>query len=307
MQRFDYTSLLAYRPLVQGFFDPKTNTISYVVADQETKRCAIIDSVMDFDPSSGTLSFESAEAIIQFIREQAYEVEWILETHVHADHLSAAPYLKEKLGGRMAIGEHIIEVQELFGKVFNEGTEFKRDGTQFDRLWKEGDSFSIGLIPVRVIYTPGHTPADISYVIGDAVFPGDTLFMPDYGTARVDFPGGDALAMYHSAQKLFALPETMRMFMCHDYLPEGRTDYKWETTVGEQKNSNIQLRVGTDPERFVQIRKERDARLGMPRLIIPSIQVNMRAGHVPQNQGRQELKIPVNGIFSSSLKKSSSM
>lgn len=298
METTDYQSFLLYKPKVQGFFDPKTNTISYVVADEKTKHCAIIDSVMDYEPNSATISFESANAIITFIREQGYTVEWILETHVHADHLSAAPYLKNKLGGMMAIGEHIIEVQNLFGKVFNEGTEFKRDGSQFDRLWKDDDSFTLGSIPARVLYTPGHTPADMTYVIGDAVFSGDTLFMPDYGTARVDFPGGDARAMYDSAQKLFMLPEKMRMFMCHDYLPPGRTEYKWETTVGEQKRQNIQLSAGTDPERFAQMRKERDATLGMPRLIIPSIQVNMRAGDMPEHEGRHELKVPINSVFS---------
>lgn len=298
METDHYTPLLAYKPRVQGFFDSRTNTISYVVADEATKQCAIIDSVMDYEPNSATISFGSADTLISFVRQNGYTVQWILETHVHADHLSAAPYLKEKLGGAMAIGEHIVEVQHVFGKVFNEGTEFKRDGSQFDRLWKDGDSFMLGSIPVRVMYTPGHTPADMTYIVGDAVFPGDTLFMPDYGTARVDFPGGDALAMYHSAQKLFALPEDMRMFMCHDYLPEGRSEYVWETTVGEQKRGNVQLNAGTDPERFEKMRKERDARLGMPRLIIPSIQVNMRAGEIPAHDGRQELKVPVNGVFS---------
>ncbi len=298
METFGYSLLLQHKPKVQGFFDPKTNTISYVIADEITKRCAIIDSVMDYEPNSATLTFDGANSIIDFVREQNYEVEWILETHVHADHLSAAPYLKEELGGAMAISEHIIEVQELFGKIFNEGTDFKRDGSQFDRLWKDGDSFMLGSIPSRVLYTPGHTPADITYIIGDAVFSGDTLFMPDYGTARVDFPGGDALAMYNSAQKLFALPEEMRMFMCHDYLPQGRTEYRWETTIGEQKRENIQLNVGTDPDRFAKMRKDRDAVLGMPRLIIPSIQVNMRAGNIPQRDGRQEIRVPVNSMFS---------
>ena len=198
----------------------------------------------------------------------------------------------------MAIGEQIIEIQEIFGKVFNEGTEFARDGSQFDRLWKDGDTFMLGTIPARVLYTPGHTPADMTYIIGDAVFSGDTLFMPDYGTARVDFPGGDAHAMYESAQKLFALPEDMRMFMCHDYLPEGRTEYVWETTVGAQKRENVQLNAGTDPERFAQMRKERDESLSMPRLIIPSIQVNMRAGEIPQYEGQPGLKVPVNNVFS---------
>ena len=298
MTKKDYQSFLYHKPKVQGFFDENTNTISYVVADEETKRCAIVDSVMDYEPSSATISFESADSIILFVHEHNYKVEWILETHVHADHLSAAPYLKERLGGKIAIGEHIIEVQKLFGKVFNEGTEFMQDGSQFDRLWKDGDSFMLGSIPARVLYTPGHTPADMSYIIGDAVFSGDTLFMPDYGTARVDFPGGDALSMYNSAQKLFALPEEMRMFMCHDYLPQGRTEYKWETTIGEQRRKNIQLNAETDSADFARMRKERDTILGMPKLIIPSIQVNMRAGNIPQHKGRQELKVPVNSLFS---------
>lgn len=294
----DYRFFLEHKPKVQGFFDPNTNTISYVVADEKMKQCAIIDSVMDYEPNSATISFESADAIIAYVHEHGYETAWILETHVHADHLSAAPHLKEKLGGTMAIGEQIIEIQEIFGKVFNEGTEFARDGSQFDRLWKDGDTFMLGTIPARVLYTPGHTPADMTYIIGDAVFSGDTLFMPDYGTARVDFPGGDAHAMYESAQKLFALPEDMRMFMCHDYLPEGRTEYVWETTVGAQKRENVQLNAGTDPERFAQMRKERDESLSMPRLIIPSIQVNMRAGEIPQYEGQPGLKVPVNNVFS---------
>ena len=298
MKTVDDKLFLQHKPKVQGFFDPKTHTISYVVADEKTKRCAIIDSVMDYEPNSATISFESADSIISFVQEHGYRVEWILETHVHADHLSAAPYLKEKLGGTVAIGEHIIEIQNFFGKVFNEGTDFKRDGSQFDRLWKDEDSFTLGSIPARVLYTPGHTPADMTYIIGDAIFSGDTLFMPDYGTARVDFPGGDARAMHNSAQRLFALPEEMRMFMCHDYLPQGRTEYKWETTVGEQKRENIQLNAGTDLDRFAAMRKERDAVLGMPQLIIPSIQVNMRAGDIPKHEGRQEINVPVNSVFS---------
>jgi glyoxylase-like metal-dependent hydrolase (beta-lactamase superfamily II) len=270
------------------------------VADPETKKCAIIDSVMDYEPHGATLFFESADAIAVYIKEQGYEVEWILETHVHADHLSAAPYLKEKLGGQLAIGKYITDVQAIFGKVFNEGTEFKRDGSQFDRLWDDGDTFMLGSIFATVLHTPGHTPADMVYVIGDAVFAGDTMFMPDFGTARCDFPGGSAETMYASTQKIFALPDTMRMFMCHDYLPEGRTKYQWETTVGEQKKSNIHLKEGTDPERFKQLRETRDAALGMPKLIIPSIQVNMHAGAVPRNTetGDMILKTPVNSVFS---------
>ena len=296
----DYNTYLAHKPVVQGFFDTRTNTISYVVADPETKKCAIIDSVMDYEPQGATLFFENADAIIAYINENKYQVEWVLETHVHADHLSAAPYLKEKLGGQMAIGKYIVDVQNIFGKVFNEGTEFERDGSQFDRLWEDGDTFMLGNIPVSVMHTPGHTPADMVYVIGDAVFAGDTMFMPDFGTARCDFPGGSAETLYQSSQKLFSLPEKMRMFMCHDYLPEGRTEYKWETTVGEQKKNNIQLNEATDSERFKAMREAQDATLGMPRLIIPAIQVNMRAGNLPpaDDSGTVMLKTPVNNAFS---------
>lgn len=296
----NYEPFLVHRPAVKGFFDTATHTVSYIVADETTKRCAIIDSVLNYEPHGATISFESADALIEQVRESGYTVEWVLETHVHADHLSAAPYLKDRLGGKVAIGERILEVQEVFGKVFNEGTEFERDGSQFDRLFKDGDEFSVGNIPARVIYTPGHTPADITYVIGDAVFPGDTLFMPDYGTARVDFPGGSAKDMHASAQKLFALPEEMRMFMCHDYLPEGRSEYRYETTVGEQKRANVHLNERTGIDAFAAMRKERDAALGMPRLIIPSIQVNMRAGKLPKDgkTGAPFLKTPVNSVFS---------
>ena len=296
----NYQEYLTHKPEVQGFFDARTNTISYVVADTVTKKCAIIDSVMDYEPHGATLFFENADAIVEYIKNKGYEVQWILETHVHADHLSAAPYLKEKLGGTMAIGKYIVDVQNIFGKVFNEGTEFERDGSQFDRLWDDGDTFTLGNIPASVIHTPGHTPADMVYVIGDAVFAGDTMFMPDFGTARCDFPGGSSATMYESTQKIFELPEEMRMFMCHDYLPEGRTEYVWETTVGEQKKNNIHLKEGTDPERFMKMRDERDESLGMPKLIIPSIQVNMRAGNMPMDEetGNMILKTPVNSAFS---------
>lgn len=295
-----YEAFLEYRPSVKGFFDPATHTISYVVADEVSKRCAIIDSVLDYEPDSATISSESADKLIEYVRENGYGVDWILETHVHADHLSAAPYLKERLGGKIAISERILEVQEVFGKVFNEGTEFERDGSQFDVLFKDGDEFSVGNIPALVIATPGHTPADITFVVGDAVFAGDTLFMPDYGTARVDFPGGSAENMHASAQKLFTLPESMRMFMCHDYLPEGRSDYLFETTIGEQKRANIHLNAHTSVGTFVALRKERDATLGMPRLIIPSLQVNIRAGEIPKDKktGAQFLKTPINSVFS---------
>lgn len=297
---YHYEHFLVHRPSIKGFFDDATNTISYVVADEATKRCAIIDSVLDYEPHSATLSFQSADKIINYVRNRGYGVEWILETHVHADHLSAASYLKEHLGGKTAIGEKILEVQNVFGKVFNEGADFERNGSQFDRLFKDGDEFLVGELPVRVICTPGHTPADVTYIIGNAVFPGDTLFMPDYGTARVDFPGGSAGDMHASAQKLFALPEEMRMFMCHDYLPEGRSAYRYETTVGEQKRANIHLNENTRADEFTALREKKDATLGMPRLIIPSIQVNMRAGEIPQDNetGALLLKIPVNSVFS---------
>jgi glyoxylase-like metal-dependent hydrolase (beta-lactamase superfamily II) len=253
---------------------------------------------MDYDLAAGTISYASADMLIDYVRAHNLIVEWILETHVHADHLSAAPYLQEKLGGKIGIGEKILIVQNTFGKIFNAGTEFARDGSQFDRLWKEDDSFTIGTMPVRVLYTPGHTPADVSYVIGDAVFVGDTLFMPDYGSARCDFPGGSAEDLFESVQKLFALPDETRMFMCHDYLPEGRTEYTWETTVGEQKRANVHAHVGTEKDAFVQTRQERDKELGMPTLIIPSLQVNMRAGDLPEpeDNGVRYLKVPLNTL-----------
>lgn len=295
-----YTEQLIHKPKVHAFFDDATNTISYVVADPKTNVCAVVDSVLDYEPHSATYSFEQADKLIACIEEHEYTLEWILETHVHADHLSAAPYIQKKLGGKLAIGKHIITVQQVFGKVFNAGTEFQRDGSQFDRLFDDGDAFMIGDIPVQVVHTPGHTPADVSYVIGDAVFVGDTLFMPDYGSARVDFPGGSAEDLYHSVQKLYALPDEMRMFLCHDYLPEGRDQYQWETTVGEQKRNNIQLSEQADIESFSDWRKKRDAQLGMPKLIIPSIQTNMRAGEFPpaDKDGNVYLQVPVNSVFS---------
>ena len=295
-----YNTYLEYKPDVQGFFDDRTNTISYVVADPQTNVCAIVDSVMDYDQPSGTLFFESADVIISYVKEKGYSVEWILETHVHADHLSAAPYLQEKLGGKITIGKYIVDVQDTFGKVFNEETDFARDGSQFDQLWSDRDQFMIGSIPAFAMHTPGHTPADMVYVIGDTVFAGDTMFMPDFGTARCDFPGGSAETMYRSVQKIFELPDEMRMFMCHDYLPEGRTEYQWETTVGEQKKSNIHLREGTDAQAFIKQRTERDEQLGMPRLIIPSLQVNMRGGDVPGSESNNVsyLKTPINSVFS---------
>jgi glyoxylase-like metal-dependent hydrolase (beta-lactamase superfamily II) len=289
----------APRPDVASFFDPATNTITHIVSDSVTKNAAIIDSVLDYDPTQGKISYISADKLIVYVREHTLNVEWILETHIHADHLSAAPYLQEKLGGKLGIGEKIIDLQETFGKVFNAGTEFARDGSQFDKLWKDGEEFTLGTIPGRILFTPGHTPADLSYIIGDAVFVGDTLFMPDYGSARCDFPGGNAETMFQSVQKLFSLPDETRMFMCHDYLPEGRTEYVWETTVGEEKKRNIHLKAGTLESEFIEIRMARDKTLGMPKLIIPSLQVNMRAGNLPEpeDSGVRYLKIPLNNIF----------
>lgn len=287
------------QPVVRSIFDRATNTVTHVVSDPVSKRAAIIDSVMDYEPHGGALSSAGADAVADYVRQEKLSVGWILETHVHADHLSAAPYLQKMLGGKLGIGEKILDVQNVFGKVFNAGTEFARDGSQFDALFKDGDTFMVGDISARVIYTPGHTPADVSYVIGDAVFVGDTLFMPDYGSARCDFPGGSAAELYRSVQKIFELPDETRMFMCHDYLPEGRNEYVWQTTVGEQKRNNVHLRRGTAETAFVAERQARDRTLGMPRLIIPSLQVNMRAGNLPPQEGNGEtyLKIPVNGAF----------
>ena len=284
------------KPDVKAFFDPDTCTVSYVVSDPATRQCAIIDSVLDYNANAGSTDSGSADRIIDFVREQGLTVQWLLETHVHADHLSAAPYLQEKVGGRLAIGSHIRTVQETFGKVFNAGSEFQRDGSQFNQLFADGDSFRIGNIDARAIHTPGHTPACMTYVIGDAAFVGDTLFMPDYGTARCDFPGGDARTLFQSVQKIFALPDDTRMFLCHDYLPKNRSEHAWETTVGAQKRDNIHIHAGTSEDAFVAMRTGRDAELDMPRLILPSVQVNMRAGHMPaaEDNGIQYLKIPVN-------------
>ena len=266
--------------------------------DPNGRAAAIIDSVLDFDYASGRTDTASADAIIDHIRREGLEVAWILETHVHADHLSAAPYLQQKLGGRIGIGENITIVQDTFGKVFNEGTEFQRDGSQFDRLFKDGDSFHIGQVRADVLHTPGHTPACLTYVIGDAAFVGDTLFMPDYGTARCDFPGGSAEEMYASVQRILALPDETRIFVCHDYKAPGRDEYAWETTVGEQKAKNVHVGGGTPKDAFVKMRTDRDATLGMPKLIIPSLQVNMRAGQMPpaDDKGDVFLKVPINKL-----------
>ncbi|MGM0433938.1 MAG: MBL fold metallo-hydrolase [Pseudomonadota bacterium] len=283
-------------PQVQHFFDEPTNTFSYVVQDPDSSACAIIDSVLDFDYAAGRTDVRSADEIIRFIRDNQLEVEWILETHVHADHLSAAPYLHEQLGGQTGIGQKIMEVQDIFGKAFNAGTEFARDGSQFDRLFSEGDTFTIGNLEGRVLHTPGHTPACLTYVIGDAAFVGDTLFAPDAGTARCDFPGGDAHTMYHSVQKVLALPPETRIFLCHDYKAPGRDEFVHETTVAEQRERNIHVREGIKEDEFVKMRTERDATLNMPRLILPSVQVNMRAGEMPpaEDNGQVYLKVPIN-------------
>jgi glyoxylase-like metal-dependent hydrolase (beta-lactamase superfamily II) len=285
-------------PVVKSFFDEPTNTVSYVVHDPESRRAAIIDSVLDYDPASGRTSFSSAEAIIAYVGEKELSIDWLLETHAHADHLSAAPYLQQKLGGKIAIGEHIVTVQGVFGELFNTGADFRRDGSDFDRLWKDGDQFKIGNLDVTVLHVPGHTPACIAYVIGDAVFVGDTMFMPDYGTARADFPGGDARTLYRSARRLLALPPETRLFMCHDYLPKGRDTYVWETTVAAERAANIHIHDGVSEDEFVAMREARDATLDMPRLILPSVQVNMRAGHMPapEENGLIYLKIPVNAV-----------
>ncbi len=283
------------KPQVTAFFDEPTFTVSYIVADLATKKCAIVDSVLDFEPASGRTNTASADKIIAFVEKEGLEVEWILETHVHADHLSAAPYLKNKVGGKIAIGSNITIVQDTFGKIFNAGTEFERDGSQFDALFKDGDVFHVGSISARAIHTPGHTPACMTYLIGDAAFVGDTLFMPDYGTARADFPGGDARALYRSIQKIFALPASTRLFMCHDYKAPARSDYAWETTVGEERAENVHVHDGVSEDEFVAMRTARDKTLAMPRLILPSVQVNMRAGRLPdaEDNGTRYLKLPL--------------
>ena len=285
-------------PVVTAFFDEPTYTVSYVVADPETKACAVVDSVLDFDPASGRTNTESADEIIDFIRKNDLKVEWILETHVHADHLSAAPYLQEKLGGKIAIGAEIRTVQDTFGKIFNEGTRFQRDGSQFDKLMLDGDTFRIGNIEAHALHTPGHTPACMTYVVADAAFVGDTMFMPDYGTARADFPGGDARTLYRSIKKVLSLPPETRLFMCHDYKAPGRDEYKWETTVAEERANNVHVHDGITEDEFVAMREARDATLDMPRLILPSIQINMRAGQMPEpdDNGTSYLKIPLNAL-----------
>lgn len=283
------------QPKVDAFFDPATFTYSYVVSDPTTKHCAIIDSVLDYDPASGRTSFASADRLIAHVHEHKLTVDWLLETHVHADHLSAAPYLKRELGGKLGIGANITVVQNTFGKLFNAGCEFATDGSQFDHLFADGDTFTIGSIKAHALHTPGHTPACMTYVIGDAGFVGDTLFMPDYGTARCDFPGGSAHTLYQSIRKLFSLPGETRLFMCHDYKAPGRDNYRFETTVAEERAHNVHVHEGISEEDFVAMRSKRDATLGMPTLILPSVQVNMRAGQLPpaEENGTRYLKIPL--------------
>ena len=285
-------------PDVKAFFDEGTNTVSYVVREPEGRTCAIVDSVLDYDQAAGRTNTQSADEIVSWIKSKELQVAWILESHVHADHLSAAPYLQEHLGGKIGIGANITMVQDTFGKVFNEGTEFERDGSQFDALFKDGDSFHIGQMRADVLHTPGHTPACLTYVIGDAAFVGDTLFMPDFGTARCDFPGGSAEDLYASIQKILALPDATRIFVGHDYKAPGRDEFAWETTVGEQKALNVHIGEGRPMEEFVAMREKRDATLGMPRLILPSLQTNMRAGHFPEPEenGQRYFKVPINGL-----------
>jgi glyoxylase-like metal-dependent hydrolase (beta-lactamase superfamily II) len=292
-----YKTNMQIHPGVTAFFDAASNTISYVVKDPASPACAVIDSVMDIDYAAGRTAYEHADEIIAFIEKNGLKLEWLIETHVHADHLSAAPYIQQKLGGKIGIGLNITIVQDTFGKVFNEGTEFKRDGSQFDRLFDDGDHYKIGGMDCFAIHTPGHTPACMTHVIGDAAFVGDTLFMPDGGSARADFPGGDAGVLYDSIQKVLTLPESMRLFMCHDYGPNGR-EIRWETTVAEEKAHNIHVGAGRTREEFVRFRTERDKTLSMPKLIIPSLQVNMRAGDMPQpdEDGRTFLKVPINSL-----------
>lgn len=285
-------------PEVFSFFDEPTNTASYVLKDPASNAAAIIDSVLDYDAAAGRTSTKAADEVIAFVKERGFDVQWLLETHVHADHLSAAPYLKEKLGGKIAIGANITIVQDVFGKVFNAGTEFERDGSQFDALFKDGDRIRVGEMTGYAMHTPGHTPACMTYVFGDAAFIGDTLFMPDYGTARADFPGGSARDLYRSIRKVLALPPETRLFLCHDYKAPGRDAYAWETTVAEQRKSNVHVRDGVTEDEYVAMREARDKTLGMPKLIIPSIQVNMRAGDLPkpEDNGVRYLKVPLNKL-----------
>jgi len=286
---------LNVKPEVTAFFDEPTNTVTYVVRDPASTACAVVDSVMDIDYAAGRISYHSADAVIDFIQKNGLSLEWLIETHVHADHLSGAPYIQSKLGGKIGIGANITIVQDVFGKIFNEGTEFQRDGSQFDRLFQDGVTYQIGTMTATALLTPGHTPACMTHTIGDAAFVGDTLFMPDGGSARADFPGGDARTLFRSIQRVLALPRETRLFMCHDYGPNGR-EIRWETTVGEQRDHNIHVKDGISEDEFVKTREARDATLAMPKLIIPSLQVNMKAGELPpaDETGKRFLKVPLN-------------
>lgn len=286
------------QPEVVAFFDEDTFTVSYVIADSQTRRAAIIDSVLDFDHASGRTRHASADRITAHVEQHGLKVDWVLETHVHADHVSAGDYLKHKLGGRSAIGEHVRIVQNAFARIFNTGAGFTPDGKQFDRLFRDGETFKIGNLEARILHTPGHTPACITYVIGDAAFVGDTLFMPDYGTARCDFPGGNAAELYRSIRKLFTLPPETRLFLCHDYKAPGRDEYRWETTVAEQRAKNVHIHEGISEAEFVAMRTGRDKTLSMPKLILPAVQINMRAGILPEpeSNGVRYLKLPVDGF-----------
>lgn len=286
------------RPVVQSFFDPATFTASHVVHDPATKEAAVIDSVLDYDAASGRTNYTSAQQIVDYVKAQGLNVVWQLETHAHADHLSAAPWLQEQLGGKLGIGADIVRVQEVFGKIFNAGTEFARDGSQFNHLFKDGEQFKLGNLDCIALHVPGHTPADMAFVIGDAAFIGDTLFMPDYGTARADFPGGDARMLYRSIRRLLTLPPQTRLFLCHDYKAPGRDTFAWETSVGAEREHNIHVHDGVDEEAFVAMRTTRDATLDLPNLIMPSVQVNIRGGHMPEpeDNGVSYIKIPVNRL-----------
>ena len=286
------------KPNVTPFFDETTNTVSYVVADPVTNKCAIIDSLLDYDASSGRTGTKSVDRLIKHVEQSKLTVDWIIDTHVHADHLTAAPYVRDVLGGRTAIGENIVRVQKIFGEIFNEGQTFHTDGSQFDHLFKDGETYTVGNINARAIYTPGHTPACMSHLIGDALFLGDTLFMPDSGTARCDFPGGDAQILYRSIHKLFDLPNETRAFMCHDYKAAGRDEFAWESTISEQKEKNIHVNKSINEREFIEMRTARDATLSMPKLLLPSVQVNMRAGNFPEPEanGKQYLKVPINTV-----------
>ena len=286
------------RPSIAGFFDEATNTVSYVVHDPKTGEAAIIDSVLDFDAASGRTANGSADRMIEYVTSNNLKVTWLIETHAHADHISAAPYLQERLGGKLAIGRDIIRVQEVFGKLFNAGTNFERDGSQFDKLFEDGETFRIGELEGIALHVPGHTPADMAFIIGDAAFVGDTIFMPDFGTARADFPGGDAGQLFRSIRRLLSLPDETRLFLCHDYKAPGRDEYAWETTVKQQREENVHVKDGVTEQDFVAMRTDRDKTLSMPKLIMPSVQVNIRGGRLPdpEENGVSYIKIPVNAV-----------